>query len=221
MIHAARTVLIGALLFSVALIALAQRSAEQPIEIPFRLIENVVWFQVRVNNSRPLNFLLDTAASTDAINRTVAEELHLPLVAMRTRANVGAGDGVTSVGFAPNVQISVGDVTYVAPRIGIVPLDSVSRGFGQPIDGALGYDFLSQWVVTIDYEQHKLVLHSNTTFEYEGSGQTVELLPSLGNATQSGPLCSTEKNFQATSSLTHPFVARSHWPHLSSQETVC
>src|SRR5215467_7042044 len=66
--------LIGeALLFYVASIAIAQSATEQRIEIPFRLVENVVWLQVRINNSRPLHFLLDTAASTDAVNRRVAE----------------------------------------------------------------------------------------------------------------------------------------------------
>ena len=105
--------------------------------------------------------MLDTAAGTDAVNRRVAEELHLPLVEMGTRANVGAGDGVTRIAFAPNVQISLGDVNYANSRVGAIPLDSVSRGFGEPFDGALGYDLLSRWVVTIDYQQHKLLLHSN------------------------------------------------------------
>src|SRR5437867_8072238 len=108
MINTTRTFLIaGALLFYLAS-AIAHPPAEDPIEIPFRLVENVVWLQVRVNNSRPLNFILDTAAATDAVNmRVVAEELHLPLFAMRTRANVGAGDGLTRTAFAPNVQISL------------------------------------------------------------------------------------------------------------------
>ena len=180
MINARRAllILIAEALFYVA--AIAQRVTEHPIEIPFRLVENVVWLQVRLNNSRPLNFMLDTAAGTDALNRRVAEELNLPLVEMGTRANVGAGDGVTRVAFAPNVQISVGDAKYVNSRIGATPLDSVSGAFGEPFDGALGYDLLSRWVVTIDYQQNKLVLHSNAAFEYEGSGRTIPLRVSSG-----------------------------------------
>jgi hypothetical protein len=181
MINGLRTLLIaGPLLFYLAS-AIAPSPAEVPIEIPFRLIENVVWFQVRLNDSRPLNFLLDTAATTDAVNWRVAEELHLPLFAIRTRANAGAGDGVTRTAFAPNVQISLSNAKYENPRVGVVPLDSLSRSFGEPFDGALGYDFLSQWVVTIDYQQHKLVLHSNEAFEYNGPGRTIPLrLSSVG-----------------------------------------
>src|SRR5262249_35971153 len=142
------------LLFCVASTAIAQ-SAEQPLEIPFRLVENVVWLPVRINNSRPLNFLLDTAATTDAVNRRVAEELNLPRVEMGMRAHAGAGDGLTRIAFAPNVQISLGDANYKDLFMGAVPVDSVSRDFGEPFDGALGYDLLSRWVVTIDYQQHK------------------------------------------------------------------
>src|SRR5215467_9847298 len=116
MINARCALLIaGPLLFYVASIAIAQNATtKKPIEIPFRLVENVVWLQVRVNNSRPLNFMLDTAAGTDAVNRRVADELNLPLVEMGTRANIGAGDGVTRMAFVPNVQTSVGEANYVS-----------------------------------------------------------------------------------------------------------
>jgi len=122
--------------------SIAQNAAEEAVEIPFRLVDNVVWLQVRVNNSRPLNFMLDTAASTDAIDRHVAEDLDLPLVEMGTRANVGAGDGVTRMAFAPNVRIDMANVNYVSHVVGAVPLDNVSRSFGQAFDGVLGYDLL-------------------------------------------------------------------------------
>jgi hypothetical protein len=72
--------------------------------------------------------------------------------------------------------------------VGAIPLDSVSRSFGEPFDGALGYDLLRRWVVTIDYQQHKLVLHSNSAFEYEGSGRTIPLRLSFGAPVATGTL---------------------------------
>ncbi len=208
MINAGRALLIliaESLLFHVASIAIAQSATEHPIEIPFRLVENVVWLQVRLNNSRPLNFVLDTAASTDAVNRRVAEELNLPLVEVGPRANAGAGDGVTRVAFAPNVQISLGDGNYVNPLVGAVPLDSVSRAFGEPLDGGLGYDFLRRWVVTIDYQQHKLVLHSNATFDYEGSGRTIPLRVSFGAPIITGTLVLDGKEHTGDFIIDAPF----------------
>jgi hypothetical protein len=215
--HALLILIAQALLLHIASIAIAQKATEHPIEIPFRLVENVVWLQVRVNNSRPLNFMLDTAASTDAINRSVAEELNLPLVDMGSEVNVGAGDGVTRIAFAPNLQISLGDANYVDSRVGAIPLDTISRAFGESCDGALGYDLLRRWVVTIDYQQHKLVLHSNAEFEYEGSGRTIPLRLSFGVPMATGTLVLDGKEhtgdfiidapFRGSVALATPFIA--------------
>jgi len=207
MINARCALLIaGPLLFYVASIAIAQNATtKKPIEIPFRLVENVVWLQVRVNNSRPLNFMLDTAAGADAVNRRVADELKLPLVEMGTRANVGAGDGVTRMAFVPNVQTSVGEANYVSSAIGAIPLDSVSGGFGEAFDGALGYDLLRRWVVTIDYQRRKLVLHSNATFEYEGSGRIIPLRVSAGVPITSGTLVLNGEEYSGDFIIDAPF----------------
>src|SRR5262245_58424386 len=194
-----------ALLVGVTSIAIAQNAAEEAIEIPFRLVENVVWLQVRLNNSRPLHFMLDTAAGTDAVNRRVAEELNLPLFDMGMRTNVGAGDGVTSIAFAPNVPISLGDANYINTRMGAIPLDSVSRSFGEPFDGALGYTLLRRWVVTIDYQQHKLVLHSNAAFEYQGSGRTIPLRLSSGVPIATGTLVLDGKEYSGDFIIDAPF----------------
>src|SRR5436305_14643581 len=118
MINAMRTLLIVAALLFYLASAIAQPPAKDPIKIPFRLVENVVWLQVRVNNSRPLNFLLDTAASTDAINRRAAEDLNLQLMESGMRANAGAGDGPTRLAFAPGAQTSISDPNYLTPRVG-------------------------------------------------------------------------------------------------------
>jgi hypothetical protein len=216
--RALRILIAEALLIGVASIAIAQNAAEEAIEIPFRLVENVVWLQVRLNNSRPFNFMLDTAAGSDAVNRRVAEELNLSLFDMGTQTNVGAGDGVTRLAFAPNVQISLGDANYINERMGAIPLDSVSQSFGEPFDGALGYDLLRRWVVTIDYQQHKLVLHSNAAFEYHGSGRTIPLRLDSGVPIVTGTVVLDGKQysgdfiidapFRGSVTLATPFIAR-------------
>jgi len=105
-------------------------------------------------------------------------------------------------------------------RVGVVPLDDVSRSFGESLDGALGYDLLSRWVVTIDYQQHKLVLHSNETFEYKGSGRTLELRPSFGQSIATGTVVIDGREysgdfiidapFRGTATLSTPFITQNH-----------
>ncbi len=156
--------------------ALAQDAkvpAALPIEIPFRMIEGVVWIDVSVNGSKPLAFQLDTAAGNDALDRSRAEELRLRIIELGNR-NAGTGDGTTRVAASPNVEFGLGPAHYTAHAI-VVPFDGVNRSFGERINGLLGFSFLSQWVVTIDYARQKLVLHPNEGFQYTGKGEIVPL----------------------------------------------
>ena len=43
------------------------------IEIPFRIGEGVIWLDVSINGSQPLNFVLDTASGDDVIDRVRQE----------------------------------------------------------------------------------------------------------------------------------------------------
>src|SRR5215510_2617382 len=145
------------------------------IEIPFRMVEGVVWLDVSINGSQPLNFVLDTASGDDVIDRARAEELKLPLIEVGARANAGTGDGTTLVAFTDNVEFAVGSLQYKRRRVSVVPFEGINRSYGERFDGALGFGFLSQRVVTIDYVHQKLILHPNHTFTYAGSGHSVPL----------------------------------------------
>lgn len=176
-----------------------------PIEIPFRLIDGVIWLEVRVNNSRPLNFPLDTAAGNDVIDRARAEELQLTLFEAGVQAGAGTGDGTTRIAITENVEFSVGPVRYTNPRIGAVPHDRVSRSFGERMDGLLGVGFLSRWVVTIDYQHRKLILYPNETFEYKGTGRALPLRLVRGGAVLPGTVVLGDKEFEGDFLVDAPF----------------
>ncbi|HYK90416.1 MAG TPA: aspartyl protease family protein [Acidobacteriota bacterium] len=188
------------------------------IEIPFRLIDGVIWLQVRVNGSRPLNFPLDTAAGNDVIDRARAVELKLALLEAGIQVGAGTGDGSTRIAVTDNVDLSVGPVSYTNPRIAVVPHDGVSRAYGEQMDGLLGRGFLSRWVVTVDYRQQKLILHPNKTFEYTASGRVLPARFVRGGPVVAGTVVLGEKEylgeflidapFRRAVALTTPFVQK-------------
>jgi len=55
-------------------------SADTSRSLPFRLYANAIWFKVRVGNSRPLAFQLDTACGESVLNRSTADEIGLQLI---------------------------------------------------------------------------------------------------------------------------------------------
>ncbi len=209
------------LLFGLAVYAPGQEpnsSPAAPIEIPFRLVDGVIWLKVRVNGSRPLNFPLDTAAGIDVIDRARAEELKLPLQEAGVQAGAGTGDGNTRIAMTGDVEFSIGPVRYTNRRLGVVPLDDVNRSYGEQMDGLLGQGFLSRWVVTVDYQQQKLILRAGESFEYTGSGHILPLRIARGGPVVEGTVVLGEKNypgeflidapFRRAVALTTPFVQK-------------
>ena len=57
-----------------------------------------------------------------------------------------------------------------------IPLRALlQHRIGRPVDGVLGYDFLSRFVTEIDYAERRLRLHDPADFTYEGDGSPVPM----------------------------------------------
>jgi clan AA aspartic protease (TIGR02281 family) len=112
---------------------------------------------VRVTiNGRGLDFLLDTGASGLAIDSGVARELGLP--AYEQRSAVTAGRYTTARTIVPEMRI--GELVMKQVAVQMLP-DAFEMEPGVKSVGLLGFDFLAELGVTIDYE------HERVTAVYE------------------------------------------------------
>ena len=159
-----------------SLIALASTAAGQaPRVIPFEFYGNAIWLEARVNGSRPFHFQLDTAAGSCVLNRSVADELKLPILTEFDQANAGSGDRPTHIAVLPAVNIAFAGVSLDLPRIAALPLDEVARAYGTFLDGIVGREFLVRYVVRIDYDSRTLALYEPAAFTYTGAGTALPL----------------------------------------------
>jgi hypothetical protein len=143
--------------------------------IPFELVNKQIFIPVHVAGSAPLSFVLDTGDKYAVIDLTLAKSLDLE---MGDEVDVGgAGKNVIKGRFLKDSPFRVGD--FSQPLFIAIPLDDLARGSGHPFAGTLGYDFISQFVVEIDYIKQTMTLHDKDSFEYHGSG---EILPITFNA---------------------------------------
>jgi len=123
-------------------------------------------------NSTPLHFLVDTGNRFTLVDIDVAEKLHLdfgadvPVKGNGARESRGAfiKSGVLTFPALPG---------YSNPITLAIPLHQLSARIGVPLDGLLGSDFLSQFIVEIDYEDQMITLHDREMFRYTGSGESV------------------------------------------------
>jgi hypothetical protein len=140
-------------------------------DIPIELNTVHVFVQCSVNGSPPLWFVLDTGASITVINRDTAEALGMDL--QGNLEGRGAGEKTTDVHLVGDVTYGVPGVELRGQTIAAVDLGPVEAMMGRELDGILGFDFISRFVVEIDYAGLRMDLHDRNGWTYTGSGTSV------------------------------------------------
>jgi predicted aspartyl protease len=139
------------------------------LKIPLEIDNNIILMRVAVNNSKPLKFIFDTGASHTIINSQRAAELGLRT---QGQASGTATGGAIQGSFIKGVSLRVPGAEVSNQTIGSMPFP-IPPGF--EFDGVIGYDFINQFVVEIDYVKKIMNLHNPRTFTYSGSGGIVPL----------------------------------------------
>jgi hypothetical protein len=145
--------------------------------IPFQYLARHVWVRASVNGGPLEDFLVDTGASITVIDSAFAARR-----GMKVEGRVGVA-GAGSAGGAAFSQVDSivvpGDssgVHLAAQKVAVLAVNAfLEPFFWRPCAGVLGYDFISRFVVTVDYDHRRLVLEDLATFAYHGTGRPVPL----------------------------------------------
>ncbi len=151
-----------------------QTAQANPITIPFELANRHIILKVRINNSRPLAFVLDTGDKHAIVDLDRGREMGLNLEgAVRMQ---GAGAEVPTGAFVRNASFSVeGLEGFTQPVTLALPIGRLASRLGQDFDGIIGHDFIKNFVVEIDYPARQMKLHHRTTFSYKGPGESIPI----------------------------------------------
>lgn len=162
----------------------AQRASASKVargfKIPFEISDGGhIFLSVRVNGSEPVWFGLDSGAEQTIIGQREAARLNLKVRGGMQAA--GGGEELVDFGVARNVSFALQDAKFVLSEVGVLPLDFSSNIPGQKIAGILGYDFISRFVLEIDYEARVINLHEPRGYRYRGRGESVQISMLDGN----------------------------------------
>lgn len=144
-------------------------SGNSTLNIPLEIDNNLILMQVRVNGSKPLKFIFDTGASYTAIDSKQVAELGLKTEGRDTGSATG---GPIQISYVKGVSLSVSGAEVTNQLIASVLFPTVP---GFEFDGVLGYDFIKQFVVEIDYLKRIMNLYDPRTYTYNGKGGTIPL----------------------------------------------
>jgi hypothetical protein len=166
------------LLLSLALATgLSQQTApvtSREVSIPFEMVTRHIVVKVTVDKSRPLSFVFDTGAGRGIIDIDRAKELGLTL---HGRIGVGGAGAQTQTGAkVRDARWSfVGLENFSQPISLTFSLANIAARFGHDFDGIIGSEFISQFVVEVDYEARLLKLHDKSKFKYTGAGESIRV----------------------------------------------
>ena len=141
---------------AVAILALisAATAGATPSWVPLAIDPaGAIIVHVRINDSGPFPFLLDTGASHSVMSDALIERLKLEIVA-RTTVMTSTGSETRPV--VRVTQTSIGSVRSENLLASVAPssqLATIARG----IDGIIGQDFLFSFNYTLDYRRRRLV----------------------------------------------------------------
>jgi PDZ domain-containing protein len=124
-------------------------------EIPAEFLENLVFLPVRINETQPSLFLLDSMAAASSIDPARAAELGL----------AGLRNPVLKL---PGVEFPLAALPATARA-------NFAEQTGRPFQGALGNDFLGSVVVEVDYGRQTVRLYDPGAYKYSGKGVSVPL----------------------------------------------
>lgn len=143
-------------------------------EVPLDIDGVHLFLEGYLNDSGPFQLILDTGAQVTAIDEKVASDLGLEPVGQVMGG--GGGEGKVSVSFVQNVSFRVAGVELACQTVATAALRNILEArAGREVDGILGYDFISRFVVEIDYWNRKLRLYDRDAWKYQGNGIEVPI----------------------------------------------
>ena len=142
------------------------------IKVPIEVANDLIVLNVRVNSSRPLNFIFDTGASVSVIDPQTAKALRLRA---KGKLKLDATGGSVQSGLIGPVSLSLAGVTVFKQSLATIDLDAFAPLFGYKIDGIIGYDFINNFVVEIDYAAGLMSMYESGSYKYAGPGESIPL----------------------------------------------
>lgn len=140
---------------------------DRKVVIPFKLINNLIIIPLTINDSDTLNFILDTGVSATLITELREDEV-IPINYVRTVKIGGLGEGDTiEAYYSPDNRIQIGKAKGLGQDVLIVKenIFHLSSFLGKKVNGLIGYSLFKDFIVEIDYQYKRVILHEHHKYE--------------------------------------------------------
>ncbi|MDN5203530.1 aspartyl protease family protein [Fulvivirgaceae bacterium BMA10] len=140
----------------------------QMVEVPFRLVNNLPVIEVKVNESKKLNFIVDTGIRTTILfSKSYIKGLE-PEYAQTVRFSGLGSDHLLHGKVAHSFTIDITDRVRANGMAMVILQDAkLKRRFGRAnIHGVLGYELFTRFIVEIDYYNKIMTFCDHGYFDF-------------------------------------------------------
>ena len=152
------------------------QTGKVPVEIPFEFVHNQIVVKVKIGGKGPFNMLVDTNTDPSAIDVATARELGLA-VGDKGAPVTGGGTEVNTAYVTRLPSVELGSLVIKDVAAATVNLNKISERMGGPIQGILGFSFLKDRIIQIDYPNLKLRFFTESPYpKIQFSANTVNTI---------------------------------------------
>jgi hypothetical protein len=135
--------------------------------------KGMIFVPIRLNGSPPLSFVLDTGSTRTIVDRTLAKSLGLKTSG--SSSIQGAGAGHIPIEFIHDVSVTLPGIESAGYELSTADLQPLEASLGVRVDGILGYELFSRFVVTVDYEAKTMTLGQPGTLHASNTAQAIPI----------------------------------------------
>ena len=150
---------------------------KKSITIDFKTSSNLIIIPVAINKSDTLNFILDTGVRYPIITELpFVNKLNLNYLQPINVRGLGEGEQLTAYRSGNNT-ININGMVAYDQEIHMVINENfqISHILGIPVHGLIGFNLFKDYVVKIDYQDHKITLIKPEYFTYKGKEKDIVL----------------------------------------------
>jgi hypothetical protein len=150
-----------------ATVVVASNNRSKIASIPFEVVGTYVVVKVQINESTPLNFILDSGLGSTIVTELTTEDSLSLKSYKKTKLNgLGSGKEIFALVSQGN-SLQTGRMKFVNQTVNLLEQDifNLSAYTGRKINGLLGSDFFQDHVVKVDYSTQRITFYESSTFE--------------------------------------------------------
>lgn len=146
------------------------------VQIPIEVVNNLVIIPVVLNGQLPLKFILDTGVRTTILTEKTFSDILKLTYSRRFLVAGPGGEKIVEAYVANNVSLDLPGVHGEGHAMLVLEKDylELRNYLGTDVQGVLGYELFSRFIVEVDYERKQLTL---TSAEYYKPKKKYQMIP--------------------------------------------